>query len=91
MVSVSICFVIMFSTDNMGVVWKSLSSFCRSLLKSCSICCLFAVMVALNLLDVSSSLSYSSSFHVEVVKSTDSIDYVSCSTFSVVVSDGALF
>ena len=74
MVSAFIFFVIIFSIDDIGVVWKSLSSFCRLRLKSFSICCLFTAMVALILFDVSSGLSCSSSFHVEVVKSTDSID-----------------
>ena len=91
MVSAFIFLVIMFSTDDISFVWKSLSSFCRLIMKSCSICYLFAVMVALSLFDGLISLSCSSSFNVEVVKSTDSIDLVSCSTVAVVVSDVALF
>ena len=74
MVSASTFLVIMFSVNDISVVWKSLSSFCILLVKSCSICCLFTAIVALSVFDVSSSLSCISSFHVEVVKSADSID-----------------
>ena len=74
MVSVSIFLVIIFPTDDISIVWKSLRSFCRLLVKSCSICSLFEAMAALSLFDVSSNLSCNSSFYVEFVKATDSID-----------------
>ena len=48
-------------------------------------------MAALSVFDISPFLSCSLSFHMEVVKSTDSIDWVSCSTITGVVSDDDLF
>lgn len=48
-------------------------------------------MVVLRLSDVSSILSCISSFQVDVVESTDSINYVSFSSVAGLVTDGHLY
>ena len=78
-VSAFIFVVIILSTANTSVSWKSLSS-CWRLFWNHVPFVFFSTMISLSLSDVFAILSCSSSFQVVIVKPTDSSDYVSCST-----------